>query len=238
MGEKPNSDSCIGKPVKARPMMGDMVDFGQLTQLSYMLVGPLGSGKTTYAEAFLAEGLSLGFPAVFITTDVSPRVIRNDMSRHGWPIEACEKAGQFKFIDAYSERMGAPKTTAAHSLSKIDDISELGIVLSEAVENLVCARVALDSLSTLILHSNAETMPRSMQRLSGRVTQGSHSIMLLLEEGVHDEKTYATYSYLTDAVLKFKVDETGPEPVYHVKLERMRGSPASKSWRKFVVEQL
>ena len=238
VGEKPNSDSCIGKPVKARPMMGDMVDFGQLTQLSYMLVGPLGSGKTTYAEAFLAEGLSLGFPAVFITTDVSPRVIRNDMSRHGWPIEACEKTGHFKFIDAYSERMGAPKTTAAHSLSKIDDITELGIVLSEALENLVCARVALDSLSTLILHSNAETMPRSMQRLSGRVTQGSHSIMLLLEEGVHDEKTYATYSYLTDAVLKFKVDETGSEPVYHVKLERMRGSPASKSWRKFVIEQL
>ena len=237
MGEKPNPDSCIGKPVKARPMMGDMVDFGQLTQLSYMLVGPLGSGKTTYAEAFLAEGLSLGFPAVFITTDVSPRVIRNDMSRHGWPIEACEKAGHFKFIDAYSERMGAPKTTAAHSLSKIDDISELGIVLSEALENLVCARVALDTLSTLILHSNPETMPRSMQRLSGRVTQGSHSIMLLLEEGVHDEKTYATYSYFTDAVLKFKVDETGPEPVYHVKLERMRGSPASKSWRKFVTGQ-
>ena len=62
-------------------MISDLVKFGQLTQVSYMLVGPLGSGKTTYAEAFLAEGIALGFPAVFVTTDVSPRVIRNDMSR-------------------------------------------------------------------------------------------------------------------------------------------------------------
>jgi KaiC/GvpD/RAD55 family RecA-like ATPase len=224
----------MGKPVNAHPMIGDMVQFGQLTQLSYMLVGPLGSGKTTYAEAFLAEGLNLGFPAVFITTDVSPRVIRNDMSRHGWPIEACEKAGHFKFIDAYSERMGAPKTTAAYSLSKIDDISELGIVLSEALEKLVCARVVIDSLSTLILHSSPETMPRSIQRLSGRVTQNSHSIMFVLEEGVHDEKTYATYSYLTDSVLKFKMDDRGPEPVYYISLERMRGTEASRAWRPFV----
>ncbi len=167
-GEKTTAGSCMSKPVTAHPMIGDMVHFGQLTQLSYMLVGPLGSGKTTYAEAFLAEGLSLGFPAVFITTDVSPRVIRNDMSRHGWPIEACEKAGHFKFIDAYSERMGAPKTTAAFSLSKIDDISDLGITLSEALEKLVCARVVIDSLSTLILHSSPEALPRSIQRLSGQ----------------------------------------------------------------------
>lgn len=226
--------TCLGRPVNVHPMIDDMVQFGQLTQLSYMLVGPLGSGKTTYAEAFLAEGLNLGFPAVFITTDVSPRVIRNDMSRHGWPIEACEKAGYFKFIDAYSERMGAPKTTAAYSLSKIDDITELGIVLSEALEKLVCARVVIDSLSTFILHSSPETLPRSIQRLSGRVTQISHSIMFVLEEGVHDEKTYATYSYLTDSVLKFKMDDTGAEPVYYVSLERMRGTEASRAWRPFV----
>jgi len=234
--EKTSAGTCIGRPMKAHPMIGDMVQFGQLTQLSFMLVGPLGSGKTTYAEAFLAEGLNLGFPAVFVTTDVSPKVIRNDMSRHGWPIEACEKAGYFTFIDAYSERMGAPKTTAAHSLSKIDDVSELGIVLSEALEKLVCARIAVDSLSTLILHSSPETMPRSIQRLSGRVTQSSHSIMFLLEEGVHDDKTYATYSYLTDSVVKFKMDDAGAQPVYYVSLERMRGTEASRAWKPFVCE--
>jgi KaiC/GvpD/RAD55 family RecA-like ATPase len=218
-------------------MISELVKFGQLTQVSYLLVGPLGSGKSTYAEAFLAEGIALGFPAVFVTTDVSPRVIRNDMSRHGWSIEEYEASGKFVFIDGYSERMGAPKTSSARSLAKVDDISELGIVLSEVLEELVVARVVIDSLSTLILHSNPVTMPRAVQRLSGRITQSSHSIMYVLEEGVHDEKTYATFSYLADAVLRFRLDDRGNIPIHQIRMERMRGTDTSREWHDFLIER-
>lgn len=232
-----NEGNDAPKAAQARPMISDLVEFGQLTQISYMLVGPLGSGKTTYAEAFLAEGIALGFPAVFVTTDVSPRVIRNDMSRHGWSIEDQEASSQFVFIDGYSERMGAPRAASARSLAKVDDISELGIVLSEVLKDLVVARVVIDSLSTLILHSNEATMPRAVQRLSGRITQSSHSIMYVLEEGVHNEKTYATFSYLADAVLRFRINDAGPEPIHQVRMERMRGTDTSRVWHDFVIER-
>lgn len=218
-------------------MISDLVKFGQLTQVSYMLVGPLGSGKTTYAEAFLAEGIAQGFPAVFVTTDVSPRVIRNDMSRHGWSTEIQEASSEFVFIDGYSERMGAPKSGSARSLAKVDDISELGIVLSEVLEDLVVARVVVDSLSTLILHGNEVTMPRAVQRLSGRVTQSSHSIMYILEDGVHEEKTYATFSYLADAVLRFRISESGNIAKHEVRMERMRGTETSREWHDFIIER-
>ncbi|MFW9808110.1 MAG: RAD55 family ATPase [Candidatus Thorarchaeota archaeon] len=236
MVEKQDSAGTL-EPAKASPMISELVKFGQLTQVSYMLVGPLGSGKTTYAEAFLAEGIELGFPAVFVTTDVSPRVVRNDMSRHGWSIEEQEASGKFVFIDGYSERMGAPKAGSARSLAKVDDISELGIVLSEVLQDLVVARVVIDSLSTLILHSNPLTMPRAVQRLSGRVTQSSHSIMYVLEEGVHDEKTYATFSYLADAVLRFRIDDRGSIPVHQLRMERMRGTDTSREWHDFVIDR-
>ena len=236
MSKTPDAKDKTQQPTKGAPMIKDLVRFGQLTQVSYMLVGPLGSGKTTYAEAFLAEGLRQGFPAVFVTTDVSPRVIRNDMSRHGWLVEKYETEGKFVFIDGYSERMGAPKTRSAYSLSKVDDISELGIVLSEVLDELVVARVVIDSLSTLILHSTPATMPRSVQRLSGRVTANSHSIMYILEDGVHDEKTYATFSYLADAVLRFKVKEVKNQPVHYVRMERMRGTDTSREWHEFILE--
>ena len=235
MVENQDTQRVIQPPAKATPMISDLVKFGQLTQVSYMLVGPLGSGKTTYAEAFLAEGIELGFPAVFVTTDVSPRVIRNDMSRHGWVIEEQEASGQFVFIDGYSERMGAQKSASARSLTKVDDISELGIVLSEVLEELVVARVVVDSLSTLILHSSPTTMPRAVQRMSGRVTQSSHSIMYILEEGVHDEKTYATFSYLADAVLRFRIDDSGPIPSHQLRMERMRGTDTSREWHDFEI---
>ncbi|MHA2359925.1 MAG: RAD55 family ATPase [Candidatus Thorarchaeota archaeon] len=236
MVEKQDSARAL-QPARASPMISELVKFGQLTQVSYMLVGPLGTGKTTYAEAFLTEGIALGFPAVFVTTDVSPRVVRNDMSRHGWTIEEQEASGQFVFIDGYSERMGAPKITSARSLAKVDDISELGIVLSEVLEELVVARVVIDSLSTLFLHSSPEKMPRAVQRLSGRVTQSSHSIMYVLEEGVHDEKTYATFSYLADAVLRFRIDDRGQTPIHQLRMERMRGTDTSREWHNFVIER-
>ncbi len=235
MNEQLDSSTSTRMPAKVSPMIGDLVEFGQLTQLSFMLLGPLGSGKTTYAEAYLAEGLTLGFPAVFVTTDVSPRVIRNDMSRHGWSIDEYEKEGRFVFIDGYSERMGAPSTGSARSLSKVDDVSELGIALSDVLEDLVVARVVIDSLSTLILHSAPEAMPRAIQRLSGRIKQGSHSIMFILEDGVHDEKTYATFSYLADAVLRFKIDDSGDKPSYYIRMERMRGSETSRTWHDFII---
>ncbi|MHA1965393.1 MAG: RAD55 family ATPase [Candidatus Thorarchaeota archaeon] len=237
MVENQDSQRVVQPPAKATPMISDLVKFGQLTQVSYMLVGPLGSGKTTYAEAFLAEGITSGFPAVFVTTDVSPRVIRNDMSRHGWTIEEQEASGQFVFIDGYSERMGAPKISSARSLAKVEDISELGIVLSEVLEELVVARVVIDSLSTLILHSSPTTMPRAVQRLSGRVTQSSHSIMYILEEGVHEEKTYATFSYLADAVLRFRIDDSGPIPTHQIRMERMRGTDTSREWHDFEISR-
>ncbi|MHA1882866.1 MAG: RAD55 family ATPase [Candidatus Thorarchaeota archaeon] len=218
------------------PTIENLVKFGQLTQVSFMLLGPLGSGKTTYAEAYLSEGLRLGFPAVFVTTDVSPRVIRNDMNRYGWNIEEYERNGQFVFIDGYSERVGAKKIGSCPSLTKVDDISELGIVLSEVLKDLVVARVVVDSLSTLILHSSPEKMPRAVQRLSGRVKEDSHSIMFILEEGVHDEKTYATFSYLADAVLRFRIDESKDTTDYSMRMERKRGSDTSREWHKFVIE--
>ncbi len=230
------SETSGSEPAKVTPMLGDLVEFGQLTQVSIMLLGPIGSGKTTYAEGYLAEGLRLGFPAVFVTTDVSPRVIRNDMSRHGWSIEDYEESGQFVFIDGYSERMGAPQSKSSYSLAKVDDISELGIVLSEVLENLVVARVVIDSLSTLILHSNPAKMPRAVQRLSGRLKQGSHSIMYILEEGVHDDKTYATFSYIADAVLRFRIEDSDSGPSHYVRMERMRGTETSRSWNEFLIE--
>ncbi len=237
MVENQDAQKVVQPPSKAAPMIGDLVKFGQLTQVSYMLVGPLGSGKTTYAEAFLAEGISSGFPAVFVTTDVSPRVIRNDMSRHGWTMDDEEASGKFIFIDGYSERMGAPTLGPARSLAKVDDISELGIVLLEVLENLVVARVVVDSLSTLILHSTPATMPRAVQRLSGRIKQASHSIMYILEEGVHEETTYATFSYLADAVLRFRIDDSGPIPRHQLRMERMRGTDTSREWHDFIIQR-
>ena len=72
---------------------------------------------------------------------------------------------------------------------------------------------------------------------SGRITQSSHSIMYVLEDGVHDEKTYATFSYLADAVLRFRINDSGDLPKHEVRMERMRGTETSREWHDFLIER-
>ena len=61
--------------------------------------------------------------------------------------------------------------------------------------------------------------------------------MYILEEGVHEEKTYATFSYLADAVLRFRIDDRGEIPVHQLRMERMRGTDTSREWHDFVIER-
>jgi hypothetical protein len=59
--------------------------------------------------------------------------------------------------------------------------------------------------------------------------------MFILEDGVHDEKTYATFSYLADAVLRFKIDDSAQKPKHTIRMERMRGSDSSRVWHDFTI---
>jgi KaiC/GvpD/RAD55 family RecA-like ATPase len=61
--------------------------------------------------------------------------------------------------------------------------------------------------------------------------------MYILEEGVHNEKTYATFSYLADAVLRFRINDSGPEPNHQVRMERMRGTDTSRVWHDFIIKR-
>jgi KaiC/GvpD/RAD55 family RecA-like ATPase len=92
------------------------------------------------------------------------------------------------------------------------------------------------SQNLVSLHANPETMPRAVQRLSGRIKQGSHSIMFILEDGVHEEKTYATFSYLADAVLRFRIEDSERKQEHSIRMERMRGSDTSRDWHTFTIE--
>jgi hypothetical protein len=52
LGKNETPSPCISMANSVRPMIADMVQFGQLTQVSYMLVGPLGSGKQLTLRRF------------------------------------------------------------------------------------------------------------------------------------------------------------------------------------------
>src|SRR5688500_15001149 len=65
-----------------------------------LISGTAGSGKTVFAVHFLAAGIELGEPGVFVTFEESAADIRKNMQSFGWDLAAWEEQGRLTFVDA------------------------------------------------------------------------------------------------------------------------------------------
>lgn len=196
---------------------------------SILLIGPPGCGKSTLCQQFVWNGLKENQPALFITLDVSPDEIRENMKNFGWKVTDTSK---LKFIDAYSWRVGESKEE--YSISNLGNINELNIAISEVIKNLNGSKIkrnVLDSISTLLLYADTSLVLKLIPIIIAKGKTNGYTQLLILEEGVHDEKTVSMLNYQTDGVIEFKMEEDNR----YMRISRMRGTKVSREWIKFDV---
>jgi archaellum biogenesis ATPase FlaH len=87
-------------------------------------------------------------------------------------------------------------------------------------------RVIFNSLSTVLMYSNPQTVGRFLQVIIARVKKAGGSILLTLEEGMHDEKVIITIEHLMDAIIHVKKEEGKV-------LVRADGVPGAEGWSEF-----
>ena len=183
-----------------------------------IVYGPPGPEKSVLAQQFLYGGLSGGEPGIYVTTDHSPQELRDVMKSRGWGVEEAEKKRLLKFVDCYSwtvhEKDRSLSVTTIPTPSALSDIS---ISISSLLKPN--SRVILDSLSTLLLYNESKPVFRFLQVLGSKVKSSSSTIMVLLEEGMHDEEVKVSIEHLTDGTIHMK---TSPDHV--LKLERLSPS--------------
>ena len=123
----------------------DIITKGGLPQGRLSLVtGTAGSGKTIFAAQFLAHGIEIGEPGVFVTFEERPARVRSDVRSFGWDIEAWETSGQWAFVDA------SPNYLDEMDLSGHFDLAPLIARVRHAIEKTGARRVAIDSIGALI----------------------------------------------------------------------------------------
>lgn len=110
-----------------------------------LVTGTSGSGKTIFAAQFLASGIGLGEPGVFVTFEERPSRLRSDVRSFAWDIETWEAAGQWAFVDASPD----------HAADELDvtggfDMAPLMARIAHAVEKTGAKRVAIDSIGALV----------------------------------------------------------------------------------------
>ncbi|MBA3466464.1 MAG: circadian clock protein KaiC [Gemmatimonadaceae bacterium] len=120
-----------------------------------LISGTAGSGKTVFAVHFLAAGIELGEPGVFVTFEEAADDIRRNMRSFGWDLAQWEKDGMLTFVDASPD----PHIDSVEAGSF--DLGALVARVENAVRKVKATRVAVDSLGAVFSQFSDQAMVRS-----------------------------------------------------------------------------
>lgn len=201
-------------------MMGGGIPAGDVV----LLTGPAGSGKTTFATQFIAQGLSDG--------------------------EACVVAVFEEYPEAYLARA----KTVAVDLGKMIEAGRLAVTylrpldlsvdemlaeIQSAVERLGATRVVIDSLSgfeVALAPTYRTDFRESLYRLVGALTATGVTVMMtdeVVDVYPGGRFTHERVSFITDDILAQRYVEIGGHLQKVLSVVKMRGSTHATDFRTY-----
>ena len=193
--------------------LGPEFDDSALDPGTNLLVsGPALSGKRRLAFEALAHGGNNGEGCVIVTTrDSSDRVLTDFTSLLTSPENT-----HLGIVDCVTKHQGrsADDTDQVKHTSSPMDMTGIGIKFSEFVEEFYTNRgvkrnrVAMDSLSTLLMYSDLQTVFRFMHVLTSRIEDADAIGIHVLESTAHDAETMNTLKQLFDGIVTVDEDQT------------------------------
>jgi len=180
--------------------------------VNILISGPPLSGKRRLAMEALVHGANNGEGAVTITTrDSSDRVLADLRSLLEQPDSA--HIGVVDCVTKHQGRSASDSDLVKYASSPLD-MTGIGIKFSEFVEEFYTERgvqknrVALDSLTTLLMYSDLQTVFRFMHVLTSRIEDADAIGIHVIESTAHDAETLNTLKQLFDGVVEVDADKS------------------------------
>ena len=184
-----------------------MLDGGYKNPATVAFLGPTGQGKSVFAFHFVSAGIQAGENILYITTDRTPDELEKLANEHGIVI----KSDLVKFIDCYSLTISAqvPSTPRPNvvQVSSPSALNELSLAINEAIEKMPAKRllVVFHSLSTLAVNSQPDSLFKFLSIVDGRLKKANATTLLLVDEGMHDEKFITMLKHAVDTEFSIKI---------------------------------
>ena len=201
-------------------MMGGGIPEGDVV----MLTGPAGSGKTTFASQFVAQGLSEGTNCVVAVFEEYPESYL-----------ARAKSGLVDF----SEMIAANRLAVVYLRPMTLSVDEMLVEFVNAVQRVGAKRVVIDSLSGFEI-ALAPTFRldfrESLYRLVGALTSSGVTVLMtaeVIEVFPEVRFTNERVSFVTDDILVQRYVEIDGQLEKVLAVVKMRGSSHSKEFRVY-----
>lgn len=197
-----------------------------------LIIGSPGAGKTIFCTQFLVHGAkNLGEKGLYASLEESKPYLLREMRQFGWNLEALEREGKIRLIDARPSRREKFSVT----------IERPGLsILPEILENAAqigAKRIVVDSLSSLIFQ-----FPRPEERrmvvldlIEKLLESGGTSLLTLELKEMEDHRELAVEEFLAHGVVTLSTLRVGNSYVKALRVVKMRGTLHDMQLRPFAI---
>jgi KaiC/GvpD/RAD55 family RecA-like ATPase len=161
-------------------------------------------GKREFIENYARNAIKENKALLFVLTDKNPEQLKQELLKDKVFFK------NVYFVDCYSQQAGL-------NIQKVENIkyvsgplalNELSIAVSDFQRDFLKKEqphlIIFDSLSTLLMYSNAEAIGRFLQIVIAKIKNLQGDMLFTLEEGMHDEKAIVTIEHLMDSIIEVK----------------------------------
>ena len=176
---------------------------------------------------YIRTGLGKKFPVIFVSTDTASEEVKKELVKN-----KIFYSKNMRFVDCYSQQAGNNLTNTSDTIRVSGPLAlnEISIALAQIETELFNISeghcIVFDSLSTLLMYSNAQMIGRFLQVLIAKIRQAGGSVVFTLEEGMHDPKDMVTIEHLMNGIIHVKHDK---EKV----LLKAEGISGFEDWKEF-----
>ena len=169
-----------------------------------LLIGPPGTGKSTFCHQIVLNGLAAEKPVIFITTEQSSSAIAALLRERGMGETT---PGALGFVDAFAQTVGLavserPDTISANCV----DLNSISMATTRLQERIGRKDImlAFDSLTSPYLFSGAE-VTKFMRLFLSKFAAEGNSVVALIDEGCGKEEDLGAMMSVADGIIRIEI---------------------------------